>query len=659
MPREFGDYFGGGGFSIPFARRGEDEEEEVEEPEVVPQPAPAVNKPASLPVNAVATPPAPTSYSRLDRMASVGSSGDGSQLGTDEEDEEDEPDIMEKMMSASGSSLALSLRLAGGSSTDSMPRSLARKASIPSSTSIASVPAPMPLQSKAPLPLPSKADPDAIDKMLSDTGSSLSLSMKLESIEELSKTYSNNDLSQQQQPQQPQTTTSTTATTIPKKAGNLPPSRAAAAAATSSLGGSRLAQTAETSRRASNASDFIFGGQNGSVALSSALAGEGKWASKVSEGDTASGKTLLDDTDGASPLVLRGGQIGSVKLSDMMSDAGKAITSEKPAVRGGQSGSVKLSEMMTGASLHAPKPTNDKNASTATLVSSLSGVSAKKIGAVPVTISDTDSVAEILSRIALEHEWTTEELQDDLNALRKNRIRSVKDLRRLTAQGWNEMSYLLPITKDLLRSAVGWTPEGAGLGSKECLAQDQNRRIHLRSTKPTMDSNYLKHAVGPALTSALTSLLTHPHPSLISDPVTHIARHLLHQDQTQSSQKSYKLELQRIQSLKDAAVAKKRSIEDAKRRVGEELVRYVEERQRRLEREAERERRAAADAEKAKVDAEIEAKRVAEEGVARKKEEEAMQAQIAATQAAVPAPVAKEPSKVAVVEGEEEENADE
>jgi hypothetical protein len=78
------------------------------------------------------------------------------------------------------------------------------------------------------------------------------------------------------------------------------------------------------------------------------------------------------------------------------------------------------------------------------------------------SIPDACLAEQLLTRIAFEHSWTPEELEHDLHVLNSHRIRTAKDIRRISREVWHEIPELLPVTKDLLRQAVGW---------KEALAQ--------------------------------------------------------------------------------------------------------------------------------------------------------------------------------------------
>ncbi|KAJ3084946.1 hypothetical protein HK102_000491 [Quaeritorhiza haematococci] len=63
-------------------------------------------------------------------------------------------------------------------------------------------------------------------------------------------------------------------------------------------------------------------------------------------------------------------------------------------------------------------------------------------------------VADLYRKIAKERKWKREEVEEDLETLAQNRLRTVDDLRVLSADGWKEIRGLLPVVKDLLRDAA-------------------------------------------------------------------------------------------------------------------------------------------------------------------------------------------------------------
>ncbi|KAI8842020.1 hypothetical protein BJ741DRAFT_593909 [Chytriomyces cf. hyalinus JEL632] len=66
-------------------------------------------------------------------------------------------------------------------------------------------------------------------------------------------------------------------------------------------------------------------------------------------------------------------------------------------------------------------------------------------------------IEDIMGAIAVEYRWSPDELSSDLAAILKYRIRNAKAARALSETGWLEMKNLLPVTKDLVRHAVGWS----------------------------------------------------------------------------------------------------------------------------------------------------------------------------------------------------------
>ncbi|KAI9335437.1 hypothetical protein DFJ73DRAFT_851687 [Zopfochytrium polystomum] len=64
------------------------------------------------------------------------------------------------------------------------------------------------------------------------------------------------------------------------------------------------------------------------------------------------------------------------------------------------------------------------------------------------------SVADVVQQLGAANGWSEDEVLQDTKELMRNRLRTVRDLRRMTAQGWSELSSLLPVVKDLLRQAI-------------------------------------------------------------------------------------------------------------------------------------------------------------------------------------------------------------
>lgn len=69
-------------------------------------------------------------------------------------------------------------------------------------------------------------------------------------------------------------------------------------------------------------------------------------------------------------------------------------------------------------------------------------------------IPDSVPAVKILRRIGAYRNWSEIEIQADALALEANRIRTVRDIRDLSADGWREVKDLLPLVKDLLIKEV-------------------------------------------------------------------------------------------------------------------------------------------------------------------------------------------------------------
>ncbi|KAI9333810.1 hypothetical protein BDR26DRAFT_867745 [Obelidium mucronatum] len=73
-------------------------------------------------------------------------------------------------------------------------------------------------------------------------------------------------------------------------------------------------------------------------------------------------------------------------------------------------------------------------------------------------LPDAMPISQVLNAIAQSHQWTPEEVAQDLAVLDKARIRNVQAARSLSMATWNQLTDLLPSTKDALRRAIGWVP---------------------------------------------------------------------------------------------------------------------------------------------------------------------------------------------------------
>jgi len=69
-------------------------------------------------------------------------------------------------------------------------------------------------------------------------------------------------------------------------------------------------------------------------------------------------------------------------------------------------------------------------------------------------IPDVVPASKILRRIGAYRNWSEHEIQSDLAALEVNRIRTVRDIREMTTDGWREVKELVPLVKDLLIKEV-------------------------------------------------------------------------------------------------------------------------------------------------------------------------------------------------------------
>ncbi|KAJ3416992.1 Nucleotide-binding protein 2 [Chytridiales sp. JEL 0842] len=195
-----------------------------------------------------------------------------------------------------------------------------------------------------------------------------------------------------------------------------------------------------------------YGGVSGSVALSAMLDNlELKASNSNSEEEVEVEKSKV-----------YGEQCGSLILSGMLG-AETPVASTKEGekdvkqVKGGQGGSLALSNMFMSYDLSGNSTATLGTANTSEAPSS-SEVNGLSVNAASLFASSGESarpVSELMSQIALEHDWTPEELANDLSILKNNRIKTTKDLLKLSEKGWDGLEGLLPFTKDLLKEASG------------------------------------------------------------------------------------------------------------------------------------------------------------------------------------------------------------
>ncbi|KAJ3290966.1 Cytoskeleton associated protein 5 [Rhizoclosmatium sp. JEL0117] len=173
----------------------------------------------------------------------------------------------------------------------------------------------------------------------------------------------------------------------------------------------------------------VYGDGIGSLKLSEAL-GTNK------QPPTYASANVPTDSE---PIELHGNGIGSLKLSAAM---GSGKSSSSPAngtevdesVGYGQGiSSIKLSEAMGQKSQ----------------VTSSQKQSSK--------IADTTPIEDILKSLAIDNEWTPDELAEDTAKFKKYRIKNARQARDLSLKAWDEMTDLLPVTKDVVRTAIGWS----------------------------------------------------------------------------------------------------------------------------------------------------------------------------------------------------------
>jgi hypothetical protein len=87
-------------------------------------------------------------------------------------------------------------------------------------------------------------------------------------------------------------------------------------------------------------------------------------------------------------------------------------------------------------------------------LSCLENEKAPQVRRVEPLAADMD-VADLMYKIGHDQNWAIDEIEQDIKVLRRNRLRTVKDLRSMSEYGWSELKELLPIVKDRLRSEVG------------------------------------------------------------------------------------------------------------------------------------------------------------------------------------------------------------
>ncbi|KAJ1547362.1 hypothetical protein HK405_006048 [Cladochytrium tenue] len=70
------------------------------------------------------------------------------------------------------------------------------------------------------------------------------------------------------------------------------------------------------------------------------------------------------------------------------------------------------------------------------------------------TLPEDMSVADVVEQLGHDHNWSPEEIAKDIGQLMRHRLRTVRDLRRLSDQGWREITSIPLATKDWLRQVI-------------------------------------------------------------------------------------------------------------------------------------------------------------------------------------------------------------
>jgi hypothetical protein len=72
-----------------------------------------------------------------------------------------------------------------------------------------------------------------------------------------------------------------------------------------------------------------------------------------------------------------------------------------------------------------------------------------------IGITDDTDVSVFIYELGKRFEWTMDEIENDLDILKRNRLRKVKDLKAISSVGWAEIKELLPVVKDIIRTTLG------------------------------------------------------------------------------------------------------------------------------------------------------------------------------------------------------------
>ncbi|KAJ3077076.1 hypothetical protein HDU98_008508 [Podochytrium sp. JEL0797] len=224
------------------------------------------------------------------------------------------------------------------------------------------------------------------------------------------------------------------------------------------------APTSQIAKRENQDGKQIHGDSGGSLALSASM-------SSNSQSTTPAPKAVavvpMDDA-----AVIHGDAIGSLKISEVLSSVGKAsvdkanvavVSPVAGQIHGNAVGALQLSEKLSGAGGGNAAPAvaspgtvqiHGESGNSMKLSQAMSGAGAGK--QFSLQVSDATTIDEVLTALAKENDWDDDDVAQDASKFKKYRIKNVKQAREISGPVWDEMTELLPTTKDLVRSAIGW-----------------------------------------------------------------------------------------------------------------------------------------------------------------------------------------------------------
>ncbi|KAJ3104521.1 hypothetical protein HDU97_009134 [Phlyctochytrium planicorne] len=255
-----------------------------------------------------------------------------------------------------------------------------------------------------------------------------------------------------------------------------------------SVGSAALSVSMERSASFSdsgNHSGHVYGGAVGSISMSAHTAeganGSAGWENVNGLSDQVARSSIHDRQQPSSHVY--GGANGSVSMSALAEPESRSSLSQDTSVR-----LVNIDELaaeispvtdvteslidahqgMFGSSggsswaLSRHAEEGEKYAKSESSRNSMASFRRQRSSTGTILLADETTANEIITNIGKENGWTEDEIEADIVTLRKNRLRNAHDLRKLSKTAWAEIQNLLPVTKDLLRSAVGWV-DGDGL----------------------------------------------------------------------------------------------------------------------------------------------------------------------------------------------------